>query len=272
MYFLKRQLKKAHRAAAPDRDFERALRARLLQAYSAQYGGSVTATPRVWFPRFVTVGVTSFVLIFGMGTGVYAYNSPEVVEGNALYFVKQGIENIEGRLAFSSEARAQFHLKMSQRRLAEAEQHADKSFFTNLLQSASVELGLSTEELKDQLKDPATRESVLQELGETNQRYANLLQRVPQGRAGAEIRIESPESSQDEESGAEDGDQQTNRLPPQRMRAPIPPELRGDVKILLQKLQESGMTPEEQRKTFTTELHLLLEEQEQEVEVDDASN
>jgi hypothetical protein len=103
----------------------------------------------------------------------------------------------------------------------------------------------------------------LQELGETNQRYANLLQRVPAERAEADIR----ELSEDEDEG-----QQPNRLPSQRMRAPIPPELRGDVNILLQKLQESGMTPEEQKKTFTTELHLLLQEQKQKEEDIEPSN
>ncbi len=265
MYFLKRQLNRARRGASPNRDFERALRARLLSAYSAQYG-SAPIIQRWTIPRFVTVGVTSLALIFGTGTGVYAYNSPSVVEGNALYFVKQGIEGVEEQFAFSAEARAQFHLKMSRRRLDEAERHADKEPFVNLLQEASTELGLSTQELNDQLKDPDTRDAILEELGEMNQRYTILLQRPP---------LPSREPLDNNSSPSQDDDAEKNRLrgtvqPPFRapasgealhpkQRPTIPPELRDDVKELLQQLQGSGMTPEEQKQTFTTELRLLLE-------------
>jgi hypothetical protein len=118
--------------------------------------------------------------MFGMGTGVYAYESPDVVEGHALYPVKQGIEGIEGRLAFTSAQKARFHAKMMHRRLREAEHLVDRQErVAPLLVEAAEELGLTVSELKRELRDPESRAEVIEQLKEQDARYERILERVP---------------------------------------------------------------------------------------------
>ncbi len=68
-------------------------------------------------------GATLVVVLFfgGGGVGTYAYASPDVNVSHPLYPVKQGIESIEGRFAFSPEQKADFFMKKAMRRLDEAE-------------------------------------------------------------------------------------------------------------------------------------------------------
>lgn len=109
------QLRKLRRAASPSREFKAALWRQLAPAPAVG----------LRLPRMFAVGIASIVLLFGMGTGVYAYGSPDVTEGHPLYSVKQGIENVEGRLAFSEEQKLRHQRKMVRRRIIEALRHAD---------------------------------------------------------------------------------------------------------------------------------------------------
>ncbi len=54
-----------------------------------------------------------------ISTGAYAYNSPEVTEGMALYPLKQALEQVEEAAAVTPEGKAKFYLKKIQRREAE---------------------------------------------------------------------------------------------------------------------------------------------------------
>jgi len=162
--------------AAPRPEFRSALRAKLSAAYEARYP-SAASSPLL---KFAAAGVCVVVLFFGMGTGVYAYESPEVTPDHPLYFMKSGMEQMEGRFAKTPEARAKFHAKMMDRRLKEAERFFQKNRKVGgvLLQSAADELGMTTDELKGELRDPQTRREVLQELSEQSDRYADILSRV----------------------------------------------------------------------------------------------
>ncbi len=68
-------------------------------------------------------GATLVVVLFfgGGGVGTYAYASPDVNVSHPLYPVKQGMESIEGRFAFTPEQKADFFMKKAMRRLDEAE-------------------------------------------------------------------------------------------------------------------------------------------------------
>lgn len=116
---IKKQLKNTMNHGNPSEDFSRELFSRI----------SSEITPKkqehpAWKPVFA--GAIAIVLLFTTGTGVYAYESPEVVEGHILHSVKDGIERMEGNFARSDERMARFHAKMLQRRLREAEHFEDR--------------------------------------------------------------------------------------------------------------------------------------------------
>lgn len=61
------------------------------------------------------------VLVFSGVTSVYAYGSDEVTRASVLYPLKRGLENIEARFATSPIAQIEFHNKIAERRIAEAQ-------------------------------------------------------------------------------------------------------------------------------------------------------
>jgi len=73
---------------------------------------------QVWF-RWSVVGAACFLVVSGFGTGVYAYNSPEVTENTPLYVVKQVIEKLEEITKVSPVAKEEFLRKVISRREAE---------------------------------------------------------------------------------------------------------------------------------------------------------
>lgn len=176
MFGLNWQLKKLARRGNAPRTFKAELRSQLSTAYDARYGVQRTLSHGM---RFAMVGMLSLVLMFGMGTGVYAYESPDVAEGHPLNVVKQGMEGIEGSLARTPEARAQFHAKMMRRRLLEAAHHVDDHpVMERALQRAADELDMSLGEFKSGLQDPATRQQIVNELKGSDLRNAPAFRRV----------------------------------------------------------------------------------------------
>ncbi len=134
--------------------------------------------PRPVF-RFATVGALCLVLVFGMGTGVYAYESPDVVEGHPLYFMKQNMEKMEERMAPTSEARAEFHAKMYNRRMNEAERLVEQSDkISTVLESAAIELDQSVEELNTEVEVMPRRHKIIEKLSTENDRYERVHTRV----------------------------------------------------------------------------------------------
>ncbi|TAK03788.1 hypothetical protein EPO34_01330 [Patescibacteria group bacterium] len=111
-------LNRMRRRLSPRRAFRVALYARL-----AAEGGFV-ARPAMRL-RPVAVGLCAFALLVS-GTGAFAYESPDVVEGHPLFAMKQGIETAEAAIAKTSPERAAaFYAKMLEKRLKEAERIAN---------------------------------------------------------------------------------------------------------------------------------------------------
>ena len=106
---------KAKRSASPSSQFKQELWNRLEQNLSAE---PVFLYQQVWF-KWSLVGVASLLVVASFGTGVYAYNSPEITENNPLYAVKQIIEKVEEVAKITPEAKARFLIKKISRREAE---------------------------------------------------------------------------------------------------------------------------------------------------------
>ena len=135
--------------------------------------------------RWSAVGLTALVVVFTMGTGVYAYESPEVVEGHPLYQVKQSIESVEKSLARTPEARAEFHSRMMERRISEGEHHLSRQpeQVQEALDAAADQLEQTVVEFAPEIQDPALRAQMIEELSIHNARYVELSARVQKGEA-----------------------------------------------------------------------------------------
>jgi hypothetical protein len=71
--------------------------------------------------------VVILVLVFSGVTSAYAYNSDQITRASMLYPVKRGLETIESRFATTPAAQVQFHNKLAERRIAEAQFLSDVS-------------------------------------------------------------------------------------------------------------------------------------------------
>jgi len=203
MFFLKRQVKKTSQSVAPSKEFRGGLLSTLSLAYDQEYG---CPQRRPFLVRFASVSLASLVLFFGMGAGVYAYESPQVTEGHPLYFVKSGLESIRGGLSRSPEARAQFHTEMMERRLTEGEfqlpQRPERVPPT--LDEAAEQFEQTISALEEGVTDETVREKFIDTLSLHRARYLELSARVQEDEeeTGAleplRLRVEGHELSEDE--------------------------------------------------------------------------
>jgi len=169
------KLNRTGKRLAPRRAFRSALRNRLCEAAPERFGRS--AGIRGW--RLAAGGVCAVVLVFGGGTGVYAYESQDVVEGSMLYPVKAGIERAQEAIARTPAAKAEVHAVMLERRVQEAERHEDDPPVRDrLLRAAASEIRASNRELRKELPDSQTHARVLRRVEAGSERYDKLLQRV----------------------------------------------------------------------------------------------
>jgi hypothetical protein len=127
--------------------------------------------------RVAPAAVAAVVVFFLVGGSAYAYNSPGVVPGNPLYFMKNNLEKIEGWVARHPDAQAQFHNRMADRRLAEARflgLGSEKA--QEILVDAAAELDMSVEDLRADLRDPKTRVEIMEELADNGFAFAEAWQ------------------------------------------------------------------------------------------------
>ncbi len=111
-FILRWKLKKLGEKANPSRDFVMSLEQRLKQE---------NGHPAWWiqWSRVAAIGASTFVLL-ASGTGAYAYTSDEVLPNHPLYGLREGIEQVETKLAVSPERKTKIRIKHLQRRLEEA--------------------------------------------------------------------------------------------------------------------------------------------------------
>jgi len=171
------------RKAAPSRQFQKELLSHLI--------GKNTMKINIF--KTAAASMVAVVILAGGTMSTYAYYSPGVTDGDLLNGLKSGIEKMEGGLARSPEKRAEFHAKMMKRRVAEAEHlKKDNEHHQVVVERAATELGLSVDELKNNIKDPDQRKEIIEQLRDTNQGFLGQLHRIEERRKEASMDEEHP--------------------------------------------------------------------------------
>lgn len=166
-------IKNTKRASQPGKKFKRELWQNLDSRFDAMYPVTLGLAPRK-----AAVIACAVLIILGIGSGAYAYESPNVVEGHFLNPLKQGIENLEGKLKFSAEQKAKWHLKMQERRLAEGEFFVQKKEFNKkLFEKGLQEMGQGFDEMKN-IAEPDKREQMFKKFSEMEQAKIKMLQQI----------------------------------------------------------------------------------------------
>lgn len=173
-------MKKLRKATRPSKAYKKELWVELNVAWSHEYPGI-----RVSWARVAAVPVAALVIFVTMGTGVYAYSSPQVTEASSLYPVKQGIEQLQEKFHRSPESRSEFHAKMVERRIAEGEVMLERGVITpDQLIRIAQELDLTVEDFIEAKNDPDAREEihnkVVEKMQTQNERYEHLIHRGTQ--------------------------------------------------------------------------------------------
>lgn len=120
----------------------------------------------------MSAGIATIVLLFGTVTGTYAYETPSVVEGHPLHFMKNGIEMMREKMMFTPEQKIQFHVDMMKRRLDESEfqMHLTQQAGQELEQAAD-QMDMTLEELLSRFPDPSSRAPWIDTLATHGERY-----------------------------------------------------------------------------------------------------
>ncbi len=113
---LELKIRKISAETAPSRQFKRALWVKLDQRWNCAYPTMVIS-----WRRLVAIPVASVCLVIVMGTGTYAYASPNVADGDVLFPVKRGLESVERRFHRSESSKERYDRRMMLRRIREEE-------------------------------------------------------------------------------------------------------------------------------------------------------
>ena len=109
---------KLKKSSSPSMAFKFGLRKELDAAWDAKYGSTH------WYQLVALHKVGAFAVVIFLLTasgGAFAYNSPKVTVGTALFTVKEAIEKVEEITRVTPESKAKFYLKKIERREAEEE-------------------------------------------------------------------------------------------------------------------------------------------------------
>jgi len=112
-----------------DKNFKKNLRQVLIRRYEQFFPASIFVVHHYW--RYATVAVC-LILFLSIGTGAYAYNSPDVMEGHPLYSLKRVVEKAELKLAGTAEKKTEVALKHLIRRKQDIKQIKKQKNLKNL--------------------------------------------------------------------------------------------------------------------------------------------
>ncbi|MBU0649386.1 hypothetical protein KJ969_04825 [Patescibacteria group bacterium] len=142
---LGRLVNNLNKASRPENRFKKRLWRRLDRGFDQMY----SVRPVFVFKKAAIFGVVVLMLLAVAGSA-YAYESPQVIEGHPLYFLKQGLEGIEGKAKFTPEQKAGWHLKMQARRVKEGEFFANKKgdLREQLFLEGAAQMGKGIEEMR----------------------------------------------------------------------------------------------------------------------------
>jgi len=131
------------------------------------------------WPRLLVAPTAIFVLVFTMGVGSFAYASPSVTDSHPLYVVKTGIESVEGMMHRSPGAKAQYHARMMERRLAEGErEHSLKQLSERHIDEIAHQFSNVITHVSTASADTTERDQIVTQLQSQVARYDYLMQLV----------------------------------------------------------------------------------------------
>src|SRR3989339_647324 len=121
-------------------------------------------------PKFPALVASMIILVVGAGlTGVYAYVSPEVNEGDNLYSLKRAIENMEYSLTFNEKTKVEKNLRFAEKRKqeiivkynesGEINQNALKEIVNNMNKANEEYNLIQTSEQKGLIQEKITQSS-----------------------------------------------------------------------------------------------------------------
>jgi hypothetical protein len=153
---------------------------------------------KAWDEKYEKVGMFNLGVMYKAGAmavvalvllgsgGAYAYNSPDITEGNILYPVKKAIENIEEITKTTPEARARFFLKKIERREAERER-LNKTEVENHSIELEKEDATSTEIENTDAEDSKEIDSRIEKIDKSIEEAEDRLEKVNEDFSNTEL-------------------------------------------------------------------------------------
>jgi|GEM_PF-6133001 len=171
---LKKLIKNLKADSRPEKKYKKDLWRELDHRFDEMYPGAI----KQFLPRRALVTALVVVLLLSVGSSAYAYDSPEVVEGHPLHFLKDKIEKLEGKIKFTPEQRAAWHLKMQERRMEEGEYMADHKKMNNqIFQKGINEMHKGFEECQ-KISIKEKRQMMFEKLSMMEKTQIEMLQRI----------------------------------------------------------------------------------------------
>jgi hypothetical protein len=171
-WFLRYRLNKISKKAEPSRNFV----FQLEKALKKEIGHPLWWMQ--WSKTAASVACVSMAL--GSGTGVYAYSSEEVVPEHPLYGVREQIEQVETKLAFSEQAKTEVEIKHLKRRVLEAQKLRERH---RPLQAAKIETLLQrVQQISQKMQNasPEMQNALGQSVERLRQAQLDLLEKTEQ--------------------------------------------------------------------------------------------
>lgn len=170
---LKKIFKGLKRESRPKKKCKKALWRQLEHKYDHMY----PASPRLVSKPAAIIAMVVLIAI-SAGTSAFAYESPEVVEGHPLHFIKKNIENFEGKLKFSPEKKIQHHLKMKDRRMEEGKHFMGKNDFRKkIFEKGIKEIPYSLEEAR-KISSEEARKKMLYFISQSEEEQIEMLMKL----------------------------------------------------------------------------------------------
>ena len=195
---------KLKQGLSPNKVFKAGLWRDLSQAWNAHYGH-----PAWYQAGFLhkSAALAVVVLLLIGSTGAYAYSSPEVTEGTALYSLKQAVESVEEAIKITPKAKAKFYLKQIKRREAEKARLIRKNFRQNQPANDIIEkdqteqiIAVTTTQFRQRIKEVKIK-SVNHQIKKTEESIERAKGRLEKYQKQKEEKIEKQIKKQKERKG-----------------------------------------------------------------------
>lgn len=165
------QLNSLKQRSAPSSEFKKELWAELSNSYDHQYPSMIFC-----LRHRVAVPIAVLCLFALTGVGSYAYGSPAVNEDHMLFGVKAGMEWVQGWIHRSPDSRAEFHMRLMERRIEEGEYLLEQNAISlPHIERIDASFEQAVTSVSDTPADHPTREEMLRRLQLQQARFEYIL-------------------------------------------------------------------------------------------------